>query len=72
MAHPKAKIDPLVISTQPAKDAWTVEETAARISLGLTTTYALIKAGKIKVIRVGRAIAVPQGEITAFLLREAS
>jgi excisionase family DNA binding protein len=71
MARPKAQPDPLVISTQPAKDAWTVEETAFRISLGLTTTYALIKEGKIKVIRVGRAISVPQAEIDAFLAREA-
>ena len=71
MAHPKAKLDPLVISTQPAKDAWTVEETAARISLGLNSTYTLIKEGKIKVVRVGRAIAVPQAEILAFLAREA-
>jgi excisionase family DNA binding protein len=71
MAKAKAKPDPLVISTLPAKDAWTVEETAQRISLGMTNTYALIKSGQIKAVRIGRTICVPQFAIDEFLKREA-
>lgn len=54
------------------KAAFTVAEAADLISLGQTMTRAVIAEGRLKVVRVGRAILVPRSEIDAFLAREAA
>ena len=71
----KLKAPQTITINQPAvKLAYTVEETAALISMGKTNVYALIKSGRLKVVHTGekgRGIIVPRAEIDAFLAREA-
>ncbi|MDI5938670.1 MULTISPECIES: helix-turn-helix domain-containing protein [Micromonospora] len=37
----------------------TIEEAAQRLGIGRTTMYALIKAGQIRTVRIGRLHRVP-------------
>jgi excisionase family DNA binding protein len=53
-----------------AKAAYGVAETAELLSLGLTSTRAQVKEGRIRIVRLGRAIIIPRTEIDAFLARE--
>lgn len=45
----------------------TVAETAAALHLGRTTVYELIRTGQLPVLRVGRAIRVPESTLAAWI-----
>jgi excisionase family DNA binding protein len=47
----------------------TVEEAARRLSVGRTTMYALIGAGAIKSVKVGRLRRVPADALTGYVAR---
>jgi excisionase family DNA binding protein len=44
-----------------------VEEAADRLSIGRTMMYALVKAGEINTVRLGRRRLVPVGAIKAYV-----
>jgi excisionase family DNA binding protein len=75
MKHKLVKEPQIIIRPEgPAiasKIAYSIEETAALLSLGLTSTRGLVKEGRIKIVRMGRAIIVPRTAIEEFLAREA-
>jgi excisionase family DNA binding protein len=50
----------------------TVPEAAQALGIGLNNTYGLVSSGRLKAVRVGRKLLVPQKELMAFLDREAS
>lgn len=58
---------------QNVPDGWkiflTVEEAAARLCLGRTTVYALIKSRAIGSVLVGRSRRVPVSEVEAYATR---
>ena len=54
---------------QPA--AMSPDLAAASLGLGRTTTYRLIKEGRLRSIKVGRRRLVPEEEIARFLRDEA-
>jgi excisionase family DNA binding protein len=45
----------------------TVEETSKVLRLGRTATYAAIRAGEIRCVRLGRNIRVPRAALDALL-----
>ncbi|NKQ54994.1 excisionase family DNA-binding protein [Amycolatopsis sp. K13G38] len=45
----------------------TVEEAAEALSIGRTTMYALIKAGHISTVRLGKLRRVPTDALTAYV-----
>lgn len=47
----------------------TVEEAAARLSLGRTTLYELLSRGEIKAVHIGRAVRVLARDVAAFAER---
>jgi excisionase family DNA binding protein len=47
----------------------TVEQAAQRLSIGRTTTYALIKTGQLESITVGRLRRVPDTAVTDYINR---
>jgi excisionase family DNA binding protein len=51
----------------PTLELLTVEAAAARLSIGRTTMYALIKAGHIDTVRIGRLRRVPTTALTAYV-----
>jgi excisionase family DNA binding protein len=56
-----------VAETQPDLVALlTVEEAAQRLSIGRTTMYALLKAGQINSVRIGRLRRIPAEALTAY------
>lgn len=54
------------------KAALTAPEAADILSLGQTTVRQLIATGRLKVVRIGRALIIPRTEIDQFLAREPS
>lgn len=52
-----------------AKVLLTVEEAAARLNLGRTSVFALIKNGHIASVRIGRARRIPAREVEAYAER---
>ncbi len=52
-----------------AKVLLTVEEAAARLNLGRTSVFALIKNGQIASVRIGRARRIPAREVEAYAER---
>lgn len=48
----------------------TVSEAAKFLGLGLNNTYGLVSSGRLKAVRVGRKLLIPQKELEAFLERE--
>jgi excisionase family DNA binding protein len=48
-------------------EVFTVGEAASRLRVGAGCTYRLIKAGKLKAVRVGRLLRVPQQALAEFL-----
>ena len=44
----------------------TVEEAAQRLSIGRTTMYALLKAGQVNSVRIGRLRRIPAEALTAY------
>lgn len=47
----------------------TVEQAAAALSIGRTTTYALIKSGELRSLTIGRLRRIPLDEIEAYTAR---
>lgn len=48
-----------------------IPEAAERLGLSRSTVYELIAAGELRVIRYGRAVRVPVGELAAWIERRA-
>lgn len=46
-----------------------VKEAAARLRLGRTTVFELIKEGAIASVRIGRSRRIPAGELDAYVAR---
>jgi excisionase family DNA binding protein len=42
---------------------YSVKATAAALSLGQSTVWALIKAGRLKAVKIGRATRIPHEEL---------
>lgn len=57
------------MTTPAARTLLTVEAAAARLSVGRTTMYALLKTGAIESVRVGRLRRVPAAALTAYVTR---
>jgi excisionase family DNA binding protein len=51
----------------PTLELLTVEAAAVRLSVGRTTMYALIKAGHVETVRIGRLRRVPTTALTAYV-----
>lgn len=49
-----------------ARTLLSVEDAAAHLSIGRTTMYALIKAGHITTVRIGRLRRVPTDALTTY------
>lgn len=47
-----------------------VQETCEQFGVGKDAVYALIREGRLKVLRLGRGYRVPLSEIEAFVARE--
>jgi excisionase family DNA binding protein len=47
-----------------------VREAAKELGLGRDSTYSLIRAGRIRSVRVGARVLVPRAELEAFCARE--
>jgi excisionase family DNA binding protein len=47
----------------------TMRQAAAMLNLGRTTMYALIAAGELEVIHIGRSVRVPRDAVTEFVER---
>lgn len=45
----------------------TVEEAAERLNIGRTLTYALLKAGKLESVQIGRVRRVPTAAVQSFI-----
>ena len=56
--------------SMPQPAALSPDLAAAYLGLGRTTTYRLIKEGRLRSIKVGRRRLVPAEEITRFLADE--
>lgn len=54
-------------SPTPTPQLLTVEAAAAQLSIGRTTMYALIKAGVITSIRIGRLRRIPAEALAAYI-----
>lgn len=48
-----------------------IPEAAERLGLSRSTVYELIAAGELRIIRYGRAVRVPVGELAAWVERQA-
>ena len=46
---------------------YAIPETAERLAVGRTMVYDLIGRGELRVIRVGRRVLVPAGEISRYI-----
>lgn len=53
----------------PAATLLSVEHAAARLSIGRTTMYALLKTGDVASIRIGRLRRVPVAALDAYAAR---
>lgn len=47
----------------------TVEEAADRLSLGRTTTYALVRSGELRSVQIGRLRRVPADALAEYVSR---
>lgn len=55
------------MTNQPQKLAYSIREACAASSLGRTTLYAHIAAGRLRVVRVGGRTLIPAEELQAFI-----
>ncbi|GAA0648394.1 hypothetical protein GCM10009424_25960 [Sphingomonas ursincola] len=55
------------MTNQPQKLAYSIREACAASSLGRTTIYAHIAAGRLRVVRVGGRTLIPAEELQAFI-----
>ena len=56
-------------TTPKPRELLSVEAAAEQLSIGRTTMFALIKAGHVDTVRIGRLRRVPKAAITAFIER---
>jgi len=63
MSHPES------VSLGNDKDAYSIAEFCHRYSIGRTTCYAEIKAGRLHVVKAGRRTLIPLDEVRAWLCR---
>ena len=54
-------------STTPPKLAFSIRDACAASSLGKTTLYSLISAGRLKAVRVGGRTIIPAESLQALL-----
>jgi excisionase family DNA binding protein len=47
-----------------------VREAAQELGLGRDSTYALVREGRLRTVRVGARVLVPRAELDAFVARE--
>lgn len=47
--------------------ALTVPETAAILKIGKSSTYALVRSGQLRSIKIGRKIRIPKNALAEFL-----
>ncbi len=59
--------DPISLNDFNAADIYTVRQVAARLGLGASLAYALVRAGKIPARRLGRRWIVPRNLFHAWL-----
>ena len=58
---------PQLMPSPQERLALSVEEVADRLGCGRTTVFALLKAGNLASVKVGRLTRVPLASVTAFL-----
>ncbi len=54
-------------SNHPARQAYSIEETAQQLSVGRNTIYNLLNNGELKSLRIGARRVIPANEITRLL-----
>ncbi|PZS22213.1 MAG: transcriptional regulator [Pseudonocardiales bacterium] len=54
---------------EPSQTLLTVEDAARRLSVGRTTMYALLKAGHVNSVRIGRLRRIPAEALAAYTAR---
>ncbi len=54
-------------STELPRVLLTVEQAAERLSLGRTTTYALVRSGELRSVRIGRLRRIPADSIDEYV-----
>jgi excisionase family DNA binding protein len=47
-----------------------VREAARALGIGRDTAYELVKEGRLRAVRIGRRLLVPQAELSGFVERE--
>jgi len=48
----------------------TPQSAAARLSVGRSTVYELLRAGDLKAVHIGRSVRIPESELSAFVAKE--
>lgn len=61
--------EPPKLREMPERMLLTVEEAAARLGIGRTTAFALVKSGEIASVQIGRLRRVPADAVTAYAAR---
>ncbi len=56
-------------TTVPARLLLTIEEAADQLGIGRTLVYALVKAGEVESVQIGRLRRIPADALPAFLDR---
>lgn len=56
-------------TTRPLRIVLTVEEAADRLRIGRTLMYALVSAGEVESVRIGRLRRIPTDALDSYLLR---
>lgn len=59
-----------MIEEQTVKLTVTIPEAARVLGIGLNNTYGLVSCGRLKAVRIGRKLLIPQHELRDFLDRE--
>jgi excisionase family DNA binding protein len=54
---------------RPLRLVLTIEEAAERLGIGRTLMYALVSAGEVESVRIGRLRRVPTDALDAYVLR---
>ena len=56
-------------NARPLRLVLTIEEAAERLGIGRTLMYALVSAGEVESVRIGRLRRVPIDALDAYVLR---
>lgn len=54
-------------TTPPAPRIYTVEEMAAILRIGRNTAYELVRCGKIRSVKIGHQIRIPEKALEEFI-----